>query len=60
MTETEILTAIRTILVVHITHADDEEGDKYLSDPNLAIEALYKVAINGDDSQAKRDGFLPR
>jgi len=58
MTETEILTAIKTIIVVHETHVNDEEGDKYLSDPNLAMEAISSVAFDRIIDKGVLLGFI--
>jgi hypothetical protein len=60
MDDTAKLKAIQIILTVHITNAEDEEGDKYLSDSNLAIEAIDEVASNGTMGNAIRDHFITR
>lgn len=52
-----ILKAIKTILVIHEVHVNDDDGDKFLSDPNLAIQAIDQVAY-GYFYQAVKDGFL--
>lgn len=60
MDDAQKLKAIQVILTVHITNVEDEEGDKYLSDSNLAIEAIDEVASNGTMEHALRDHFITR
>jgi hypothetical protein len=60
MNDTQRIKAIQIILVVQETNANDEDGDKYLSDAELAIEAIYDIAQRGDMGKAIRDHFITR
>jgi len=45
---------IRRILSVQYANADDEFGDKHLSDPVLALEAIDAALIGDDDNPVLR------
>ena len=43
MTDTEKLEKIARIVAIQMDNQNDEEGDKYLSDSDLAMEAIENV-----------------
>jgi hypothetical protein len=48
---------IRRILSVHTDNVNADDGDRHLSDPVLAIEAI-EAAVYGDDGNPILKGFL--
>lgn len=58
MTDQEKIAKAALVIAIHNQNVDDDEGDKYLSDKQLAFEAVESIIVYGDDSQARRDGFL--
>lgn len=48
LSDSEKIAAIAHIVAVHEREREDEEGDKYLSDPTYAMEAISAV-LNGTE-----------
>jgi len=59
-TDSEALTLVRKVLAVHQANVDDDDGDKFLSDPNLAIEAIEHAAYSEPDDLTwlRRNGYI--
>lgn len=61
MEDNELLDLARRITATHEVHANNEAGDKYLSDPNLYAEIMGELLLgNPYDAlrKARKDGWL--
>jgi hypothetical protein len=55
------MSLVEHVLELHTEHVNDDDGDKYLSDPNLAIQALETIvgALCGADlARITREGWI--
>lgn len=58
MTDSEKVKLVAEIMTTHGQNRDDEDGDKFLADVELAYEAMESVILDDDPRPARRDGFI--